>query len=418
MSEIIKLIVNAEGNAKASIGTLEAAIKRLNATPIAIKIDSSAVDKLSSKMLTVANNQARAAIAAEKTKTAQATVKIETQKTAQEQVKLSQQVEKTGQAIEKTAQAVQRTQQASAQAETVEQRRRLLAEQMSASYEKMAIAAERSGGAASSIPINTPMQNQIETLARYQTLSAGSSANFLTAEQAARRFEVQGVSAFEKTLDAGKQTNNVVEKTGDSIGKLVGKVALWSAATTLIYGPIRAFREALTELQAVDDELVEVRKVTNASAAELEVLSDKAFKVGSTYGVAASDYMKSVAEMSRAGYDELSASLAELSVKTQLVGDMDAKTANQFLLSVDAAYKYHGSVAELSKVLDGANEIDNNYATSIEKIAEGLGKVAPIASQAHVGVNELSAAIGTITAVTQRSGTEGSTALRALFLNI
>lgn len=69
-------------------------------------------------------------------------------------------------------------------------------------------------------------------------------------------------------------------------------------------------------------------------------------------------------------------------------------------------------------MLDGANEIDNRYATSISKIAEGLGKVAPIAAQAHVGVDELTAAIGTITAVTQRSGTEAATALRALYLNI
>lgn len=85
---------------------------------------------------------------------------------------------------------------------------------------------------------------------------------------------------------------------------------------------------------------------------------------------------------------------------------------------MDAAYKYQGSIEQLTKVLDGANEIDNNYATSIEKIAEGLGKVAPIAAQAHVGADELTAAIGTITAVTQRSGTEAATALRALFLNI
>ena len=85
---------------------------------------------------------------------------------------------------------------------------------------------------------------------------------------------------------------------------------------------------------------------------------------------------------------------------------------------MDAAYKYQGNIEKLTAVLDGANEIDNRYATSIQKVAEGLGKVAPIAAQAHVGVDELTAAIGTITAVTQRSGTEAATALRALFLNI
>ena len=134
--------------------------------------------------------------------------------------------------------------------------------------------------------------------------------------------------------------------------------------------------------------------------------------------MAADEYLNSVANFSRAGYGEQASALAELATKTQIVGDTDAETAQQFLLSMDAAYKYQGSIEQLTKVLDGANEIDNNYATSIEKIAEGLGKVAPIAAQAHVGADELTAAIGTITAVTQRSGTEAATALRALFLNI
>ena len=39
-------------------------------------------------------------------------------------------------------------------------------------------------------------------------------------------------------------------------------------------------------------------------------------------------------------------------------------------------------IEALSKVLDGSNQIDNKYATSIQKIAEGLGTVAPIAAQA------------------------------------
>ena len=62
--------------------------------------------------------------------------------------------------------------------------------------------------------------------------------------------------------------------------------------------------------------------------------------------------------------------------------------------------------------------IDHNYATSIEKIAEGIGLVAPIASQAHMSMDELIASLGTITAVTQRSGSESARAMRALILSI
>ena len=154
----------------------------------------------------------------------------------------------------------------------------------------------------------------------------------------------------------------------------------------------------------MDDELVTVRKVTGFDQYQMADVENQAYAVASKYGASASDYVSSVASFARAGYKDLSGGLAELAEKTKIVGDTTAEIAQQFLLSVDAAYKYQGSVEKLSAVLDAANELDNKYATSIEKIAEGMGIVAPVAAQMHVGVNELAAAIGTVTAVTQRSG--------------
>lgn len=171
-------------------------------------------------------------------------------------------------------------------------------------------------------------------------------------------------------------------------------------------------------MKAVDDQLVTVRKVTGFTKDQMAEIEAQAYKTAKAYGVAADAYLENVAAFSRAGYKERASELAELAVKTQLVGDTTAEVANQFLLSVDAAYQYKGNIQELQKVLDGANEIDNKYATSIEKVASGLGIVAPVAKQARVGIDELTAAIGTITAVTQRSGSEAARAFRALALNI
>ena len=217
---------------------------------------------------------------------------------------------------------------------------------------------------------------------------------------------------------AAKETSGFADLMGDSFGRVAAKMAMWQLLGNAIAGVKRSFVEALDTMKSVDDEMVTIRKVTGATTAELNKIEKQAYDTASAYGVAADEYLQFVSGFSRAGYGEQASALAELAAKTQIVGDTNAETAQQFLLSVDAAYKYQGSIEQLTKVLDGANEIDNRYATSISKIAEGLGKVAPIAAQAHVGVDELTAAIGTITAVTQRSGTEASTALRALFLNI
>ena len=207
-------------------------------------------------------------------------------------------------------------------------------------------------------------------------------------------------------------------KTGNSLLENAKKFAQWMILGNIISGVMRTFSNALDEMKKADAELVTVRKVTGMAADELERLSKAAFATSTKYGESASDYLANVAAFARAGYGDMADKLAELSTKTQIVGDTTADTANQFLLSVDAAYKYNGSIAALTRVLDGANEIDNKYATSIEKVADGLGIIAPVAAQANVGVDELTAALGTITAVTQRSGTEAARALRAIFLNI
>lgn len=272
----------------------------------------------------------------------------------------------------------------------------------------------------------TAMQSRIESLTGVSGLSGKS------AQESAAAFEKAWLNASGKVQgsaekaaqkvkavgQAAKETSGFADLMGDSFARVAAKMALWQVMGNAIAGLKRSFTEALATMKDVDDEMVTIRKVTGATTAELDKIEKQAYETASAYGVAADEYLNSVANFSRAGYGEQASALAELATKTQIVGDTNAETAQQFLLSVDAAYQYQGSIEQLTKVLDGANEIDNRYATSISKIAEGLGKVAPIAAQAHVGVDELTAAIGTITAVTQRSGTEASTALRALFLNI
>lgn len=272
----------------------------------------------------------------------------------------------------------------------------------------------------------TAMQSRIEDLTGVSGLSGKSAKEsaavfekaYLDASGKVQQSTKKAAQSVMSVGTAAKESSGFADLMGDSFVRVAGKMALWQVMGNAIAGLKRSFTEALETMKDVDDEMVTIRKVTGATTEELNRIEKQAYDTASAYGVAADEYLNSVANFSRAGYGEQASALAELATKTQIVGDTDAETAQQFLLSMDAAYKYQGSIEQLTKVLDGANEIDNNYATSIEKIAEGLGKVAPIAAQAHVGADELTAAIGTITAVTQRSGTEAATALRALFLNI
>lgn len=237
---------------------------------------------------------------------------------------------------------------------------------------------------------------------------------------------VKAASGSLKNLRANyAQTRNETDKLtnstnvlGDTFGHIVGKITVWQVVNTAVAKVKRSFTEAIDTMKQVDTEMTAIQKVTGNTAAEMEKLGNTAYEAASKYGVAVTDYLESVGTFAKAGYKDMSEDMAELATKTQLVGDVTSSIANQFILSADAAFKFEGNVTALNTVLDKANEIENHYATSIQKMAEGFPIVANVASMANMSIDQLISMLGTITAVTQESGTKAATAARALILNI
>ena len=223
---------------------------------------------------------------------------------------------------------------------------------------------------------------------------------------------------YAQTRNETDKLTNSTNVLGDTFSHIVGKITVWQVVNAAVAKVKRSFTEAIDTMKQVDTEMTAIQKVTGNTAAEMEKLGDTAYEAASKYGVAVTDYLESVGTFAKAGYKEMSEDMAELATKTQLVGDVNADTANKFLLSADAAFKFEGNVTALNTVLDKANEIENHYATSIQKMAEGFPIVANVASMANMSIDQLIAMLGTITAVTQESGPKAATAARALILNI
>lgn len=223
---------------------------------------------------------------------------------------------------------------------------------------------------------------------------------------------------YAQTRNETDKLTNSTNVLGDTFSHIVGKITVWQVVNAAVAKVKRSFTEAIDTMKQVDTEMTAIQKVTGNTSAEMEKLGNTVYEAASKYGVAVTDYLESVGTFAKAGYKDMSEDMAELATKTQLVGDVTSSIANQFILSADAAFKFEGNVTALNTVLDKANEIENNYATSIQKMAEGFPIVANVASMANMSIDELMAALGTITAVTQESGTKAATALRALILNI
>ena len=227
-----------------------------------------------------------------------------------------------------------------------------------------------------------------------------------------------GLKKEKAQLAEVREETNKLDKVTESFWMNIQKFARWYIGGNIVTRVIGSLREALSTMKEVDTELANIQKVTDRTDQQMQKTAEAAYKVASAYGVAAQDYLESVAEFAKAGFGDQSEQLAEIATKTQLVGDVTSGIANKFLIAGNAAWEMGGNIDRLNQMLDAANVIENNYATSIEKLAAGMPIVSSIAAQAGMTFEETIAALGTITSVTQETGTKAATALRALILNI
>ena len=139
------------------------------------------------------------------------------------------------------------------------------------------------------------------------------------AQSAQAQYASQAEKSASATSKAAAQTEKMSKSAsllGDSLGNVAVKMAAWQVMGDLVATPIRALKEALDTMKAVDDQLVDVRKVTGFTETQMKALEEQSYATASAYGEAADEYLASVAEFARAGYGEQAEALAELYAMT------------------------------------------------------------------------------------------------------
>ncbi len=250
----------------------------------------------------------------------------------------------------------------------------------------------------------------------------GSRYDSMLSQLANPNIDLNTYNALNKQFQKMRQEINAANVAGKNLWQTLkekaGKFVGWMSMTYAVSMFARSIREAVTELKEVDTVLTEISKANDKlTDSQLAQIGSNSFGISSKYGKTATDYLTGVQEMSRAGYANAEA-MGELSTAAQGAGDMTADVANQFIIAADKAYKMNGSVEELTKTLDGINYITNNNAVNMSELSEGFSIVSSTAAASGVSAKELTAALGTMAATTQQSGSEVARAFRAILLNI
>lgn len=277
------------------------------------------------------------------------------------------------------------------------------------------------------------------SVARINSLS-NRIQEFMTKNTAITKSAKTELEGYLRELDGGNisvqkwnQINNALSKTQNqmrTLGKLgksfsdqfkdaAGQFTQWISITSLIMGTVHQFTQSIGELKEIDDILTEISKTSDMTKQELQELGSTSFASASELGKTATDYLTSVQEMSRSGfYGEQGEEMAKTSLLAQAAGDMTADLANKFLLATNAAYKYEGDAQKLNAVLDGMNSITNRNSVSMVDMAEAMSEAGTVAANYRVSIEDVSAMIGTMEAVTKSGGSEVGNSLKSILINL
>ena len=263
---------------------------------------------------------------------------------------------------------------------------------------------------------------QINVNARGLANAANNAAqlnqNLANIQNNTQRIGNQGAQNIRNAGNAAGAASRNAESFNTGLGNVVLTMAKFRLASAAINLVVKGFKDAFSEMKAVDSEMVNIRKVTGFTADEMERLSKNAYSLASKYGRSASGVLSAETVFARAGYTDQIEQLGELSLLLQNVGDLQADDAAKFVVATDKAYKLGGSYEKLMTVIDGLDNITNKNATDMQKMTEGMTVAGSVFAESGESIQMFAALLGTATANTQRSGSEMARGLRTILMNL
>lgn len=236
-------------------------------------------------------------------------------------------------------------------------------------------------------------------------------SNFLSTKDAAYRMnqiqsQVRGITA-----EAERATRSQLGFV-ESFRQAMIKFPVWMGASTLFFGAIQSGKMFVETIVDIDSKMVTLQKVM-AEGTNMEAVFQSANNAALQFGQTIGEALDVYAEFARQGVDEKELpQFANAALIAANVGEIDAKQASEYLTSMSAQWETTGNDA--MRQVDSLNEISNNYATTVEKLAQGQAKAGSTAKSMGMSFDETNAVIGALTAKTKQSGDEIGNFMKAV----
>ncbi|WP_239740260.1 phage tail tape measure protein [Mammaliicoccus sp. P-M59] len=238
-----------------------------------------------------------------------------------------------------------------------------------------------------------------------------NNPDFLNSKDAAYRMaqiqtQVRGITA-----EAERATRSQMGFV-EAFRTAMVKFPVWMGATTLFFGAIRSGQMFIDTITQIDSKMITLQKVMPDSTNMADIFN-QANEAALNYGQTISGVLDVYAEFARQGFkgEELT-QFGNAGLIAANVGEIDPKQASEYLTSMSAQWETDANQA--MRQVDSLNEVSNNYATTVEKLAQGQAKAGSTAKSMGLNFDETNAVIGALTAKTKQSGDEIGNFMKAV----
>ena len=149
-------------------------------------------------------------------------------------------------------------------------------------------------------------------------------------------------------------------------------------------------------------------KVFNRLAkTEIPALAEAFEALSNKFGVAQKDVINIGADWAAAGASGIAlAKSVDLTLQTMILGELDAKTATEQLIAIQA--QYGQSTQQLTKTIEILNMVENQTGASMKGLMDGLSRAAGVARTAGVDVEHLAAMMAALVPATGSAASAGN----------
>lgn len=169
---------------------------------------------------------------------------------------------------------------------------------------------------------------------------------------------------------------------GDSIKRSLANVGIYASSAMIFRQVFQSIKTGVGDIIEIDTAMRDLTKVAKATTDQLKEFPTVANEIGITIGKSTEEIIKATEYYSRLGYaiEEATERATKATVFSN-IGDMGIDDATKSLITIQKGFDLN-KLEDMTRIMDVANEVGNNYTSSTKDIADGLRQMGNVMKEA------------------------------------